>query len=283
MIKRILVPLDRSESCRTATRVAAALAAAADATLDGVAVFDLHAIEDSTASMGIGSSPFARSAREDMVEDERDEVLTGLRHFEEECRAAGVRSSGAVRAGDTTARLVEEIHGHDLTVMGGRTLPGEGFEHSEELIRHLLVHAARPMLVAGRAPATPLGPALLGWDGSLAAAQALQSFALLFPPALVGRVTVATLHGKAAAEGAVLAARNQAEIAVGYLRAHGFEAELRVEAGEARDRLPALARSLGVRLVILGAYSHTRLQELVFGSVTRRLVDDGEFHLFLDR
>lgn len=71
------------------------------------------------------------------------------------------------------------------------------------------------------------------------------------------------------------AARRHVDDVVRYLAQHRIRAERRVELqahGSGADQIVALAEDAGADLLVTGAYGHSRLNEWVFGGVTRDLL-----------
>lgn len=64
--------------------------------------------------------------------------------------------------------------------------------------------------------------------------------------------------------------------ALRYLARHGVKAELtELEQGSSvEETLAAEVARLGAGLLVMGAYSHSRLREFLFGGVTRFFLDD---------
>ena len=71
------------------------------------------------------------------------------------------------------------------------------------------------------------------------------------------------------------AARTHVDDVVHYLARHSISAERRVElsvGGSGADQIIGLAEDLGADLLVTGAYGHSRLNEWVFGGMTRDLL-----------
>ena len=71
------------------------------------------------------------------------------------------------------------------------------------------------------------------------------------------------------------AARHHVDDVVRYLARHRIKAERRVEIqaqGSGADQIIALAEDEGADLLVTGAYGHSRLNEWVFGGMTRDLL-----------
>ena len=147
-----------------------------------------------------------------------------------------------------------------------------------------------PMLAGDLALATPVpvlalpgaaktmdfdAPALIAWNGSTQAAQALRA-ALPLPGG--GRRVVLVAVG-AEEEGAF-----SGTDALRYLSRHGIGAGLDVmDRGTApiAERLEQEARSLDAGLIVLGAFGHGRLRETLFGGTTRDMLKNSQFPLLL--
>lgn len=113
----------------------------------------------------------------------------------------------------------------------------------------------------------PVGTACIAWDGSDEAAFALRCAARL----LAGCRNVHVLT--------VLTEKPEgfpATDALRYLSRHGIEAELHeLDRGSSiEETLAAAANRLDADLLVLGAYSHSRVREFLFGGVTRYFLED---------
>jgi len=113
----------------------------------------------------------------------------------------------------------------------------------------------------------PLGTVCIAWDGGSEAARAMKAAAPLLTEASDVRVlTVATdkANGFPPTE------------ALRYLARHGIKAELTelARANSVEETLMNEVTRVGAQLVVMGAYSHSRLREFLFGGVTRFFLDE---------
>jgi len=130
----------------------------------------------------------------------------------------------------------------------------------------LAIEADCPVLALGDAPlAFPIDTACIAWDGGLQCARALRSAA----PLLTSCREVRVLMVSDGASGDF-----PATDPLRYLAGHGIKAELTQLAKEksVEAALAAEVARLGASLLVMGAYSHTRLREFVFGGVTRHFL-----------
>jgi nucleotide-binding universal stress UspA family protein len=113
----------------------------------------------------------------------------------------------------------------------------------------------------------PLERVVIAWDGGVEAAQALRGAV----PLLAGaEVTVVTVEDAPTPF--------PATDALAYLSRHGVRAELQVvrRAGAVEDTLAREMALLRPQLLVMGAFGHSRLREMLFGGVTRHFLDRGD-------
>jgi nucleotide-binding universal stress UspA family protein len=131
----------------------------------------------------------------------------------------------------------------------------------------LAIEASCPVLALGSAAlAVPVSTAVIAWDGGLQGARALRGAApLLAGCSAVHVVTVSDGEGN----------EFPATDPLRYLARHGITAELHevAKSGSVEATIAAEVARLGASLLVMGAYSHTRLREFVFGGVTRHFLN----------
>ncbi len=152
--------------------------------------------------------------------------------------------------------------------------------HSEEedrdqsLLEQLLMASGTPMLVAPSS-GDPVSQALIAWNGSLESSRAVRSAIPLLKH--VQSVSVLTL-------GRLAVNAPGPDVVCRYLQTHGIESEyesLQKFDGSAERAMEDYAKSEGCNLIVMGAYSHSRLREMVLGGMTRHMLRDVHFSLFL--
>jgi len=111
----------------------------------------------------------------------------------------------------------------------------------------------------------PLERACVAWDGSAEAAYALRCAVPLLAGA--GEVIVLTVED--------LPAEFPPTDALAYLSRHGIGAELQVvqRIGSIEDTLSRELDLNRAQLLVMGAFSHSRLREFLFGGVTRHFLE----------
>lgn len=138
--------------------------------------------------------------------------------------------------------------------------------------------------VAGSAPVLALpsgaaqqfdGNALIAWNDSAEAASAVRAALPLLRRA--GTVQLLTVAGKSGR-------RCDVDAILRYLSRHDIHAERvdrEVDLLTTEQVIEQTASELGTGWIVMGAYGHSRMRELLFGGVTRYMIDNARFPLFL--
>ena len=146
---------------------------------------------------------------------------------------------------------------------------------SDDIYRTLDIGAAilgagRPFLVVPAAvKSLTADHVVVGWKDTREARRAVQDALPFLHEAK--RVTIMEICGKDEMD----TARNHVDDVVLYLARHRIKAECRVEIqahGSGADQIIALAEDEGADLLVTGAYGHSRLNEWIFGGMTRDLL-----------
>lgn len=144
-----------------------------------------------------------------------------------------------------------------------------------------LFHSPTPILInrTQKPVASTFGTVLIAWDSSDAASRAVRE-ALDFLKA-AAKVSITLVDPLAAPS--VNGEEPGADIAR-FLARHGVNVEVdRIASGGRRIDETLLQHALDVNadLVVMGAYKHSRLQERLFGGVTRSMIETADVPLFL--
>jgi nucleotide-binding universal stress UspA family protein len=275
--KTIGVHVDRSVHAPARIRVAASLALREQAHLIGIAFTGAAPLIVPAGGFDQGMPPMRISFEELRLEAER-----ALDLFEEEAGALGVNL--------LERRLVEEEAGYgmslqarycDLVVLG--QLSGS---HMPPLLRtnfteYVLLHCARPVLVvpADAPPPATLGQRILvAWNGSHSATRALSSALSLLERAEQVEVVVFNPEQGGDAHGE----DPGADIGL-YLARHRIAVQVSVAQAESEtgSALMAYAERNNADLVVMGAYGHSRMREILLASVTGKALRTASLPLWM--
>jgi nucleotide-binding universal stress UspA family protein len=149
---------------------------------------------------------------------------------------------------------------------------------SSDALHAVLFDSGRPVLICPRAAPASIGTRVcLGWNGTAESASAV--FAAL--PWLERAQAVRILS----AEGYQRRGPAAPELAA-YLALHGVHADIVMFQplnGVVGAGLLAAARDFGCDLLAMGAYSHSRLRQLILGGVTRHVLEYSALPVMMNR
>lgn len=171
-------------------------------------------------------------------------------------------------------RLTSHARHSDLVVMG-RARQTQGL--SPDTLEHLILNCGRPVLVAAtKAPQTFTGTVMVCWKDSGNAARAVAAATPILSNAKRVVFTSVAKRGEGGAEAVHDLARqfawNGISAAAQVIPANG--------SGVA-GALSAAAEDCGADLVVMGAYGHSRVRELIFGSCTETLIRNADRPILL--
>jgi nucleotide-binding universal stress UspA family protein len=196
----------------------------------------------------------------------------------------------ARRADDTAAAslswtwLPAAPSGHDFVGSYGRVFdvivlarPGEEWQSPAMVtLESALFESGRPVLIAPPSSPRSLGTnVLIAWNRSTEQARTT-AFAMPLLR-LAERITILTV------EGSTVAGPSGAEMARS-LRANGIAAEpITLAAGKisAGEVILAKAEELGCDLIIKGAYTQSRLRQMIFGGPTRQILANAKLPVLM--
>lgn len=192
------------------------------------------------------------------------ELLSSAR---ERAASAGVTQlDGRLRHGEFVATVQELEAGAQLLVLGehyraGQTQKVHFDHHLEEVIRA----TKRSVLVATKAQFVQPKQFALAFDGSSAAFRTIELISS--SPLLTGLTALVVMAGLAS----TLRTR-QLDEARQALQKAGFIVKTQLIAGEPNEVLPAFVNAQGADLLVMGAFGHSWLKQLIAGSTTSTLL-----------
>ena len=155
--------------------------------------------------------------------------------------------------------------------------PGEDddAELSAMLTTALMETGKMVMLTPGGETVDPIKSVAIGWNGSREAARAVA----LAMPILEAAETVIVLAGTSD-----YLSPDDVNAFTTSLQWHGVKAKAHMFTLNGQDpaeRLQTEARNRGAQLLVLGAYSHSRLREFVFGGVTDDIINAAKMPILM--
>ena len=268
-IKDLLVHLDGSPQARARLDFAVALAAR-----QGAHLVALYAVEAGLpfALTGEMAGPALAQLLEQMRGETEAEAAQLRAAFESASRREGIE--GEWREAMEAPPEAVALHARyaDLSILG-QPEPGTLNAGLTELVLEAaLFDSGRPVMMlpyAGRFDAR-LDRVLIGWNATKEATRAVNDALPLLRTARDVLVLAINPRNGVGGQGDVPAA----DIAL-HLARHGVTATAQhivaTEIGEA-DVLLNTAADVGAELLVMGAYGHSRLRQMVFGGVTRGIL-----------
>jgi len=268
-MKTILVPVEPHDAMRSTLATALALARRFDSYIECFAL--RFRVNEFIAVDMAGAIPL-----ETLREESLDEARRARGLFE-----AFMQETGVPRAERTTGTLSygwfndapegEGFVGNygrvfDVIVMGRSDANSIGLH--DKAIESGLFESGRPVLIAAPSPPRQIATnVLVAWNCSTEQARATALAMPLLRQA--ERVTVLHVEGGSAVPGP------SAEQMIRCLQRNGIAAvpmTVGLEGRSTGDAILAAAQSLGCDLLIKGAYTQSRLRQLIFGGTTRHIL-----------
>ncbi|MBE0497991.1 MAG: universal stress protein [Campylobacterales bacterium] len=198
---------------------------------------------------------------------------TSLQHAKEQAEVAGVKATASQRHGmlyENLAELEKEIR---VLVLGrsGESLKSPVGGQVEEVIR--LLH--KPILLVGKAFSAPKS-IMLAYDGTPSSNKALEMVATsrLFQTL---DCHVVNVNDSSAVSQKLL------DKAKELLEKSAIAASYTSLQGEAVSRLSSYLNENNIDIMVMGAFSHNRLRDALFGSFTAKLISGTDKPLLLLR
>ncbi len=280
-IRKILVPVNGSEAAGTALKTALIVGRAQGAHVEALHV-KLSAA-DAVPLIGEGmSGAFAEELME-LTKREADLRALAARQTFDQCRdELDVPRAEVPMHGEVTTAFIETVgREDDETAHRGRLAdlivvarPSAGSDVTADLtLNAALYESGRPVLVAPAELRPVIGRRIaVAWNDSAEAARALAGALPLLTAA--DQVWVVTADGGGEGE-------TSCRAAVAYLGYHGIAAETRVVLGARAVGDALLDGCAEADLVVMGAYTHSRLRELILGGTTRYMLEESTLPLLM--
>jgi len=277
-MKTILVPTEDNSTMRSALETALLVARRCDSYIEGFAlrwsVADFAAF-DPTGGVPLEIDELAATR----VEKQARQI------FESFMQGHNVPRSTVKTEALSFGWLDDAPQGDDFVGSYGRVFdvivlsrpgPNETFVHNRAIYSGLF-ESGRPILLAPPAPPPQIATnVLIAWNRSTEQARAI---ALAMPLLQKAKhVTVLTVIGGTEVPGP------SAEQLIHYLQRNGFAAEpMKVELGgqNTGQAILAAAQSLDSDLLIKGAYTQSRLRQMIFGGATRHVLENADMPVLL--
>ena len=266
-IKDVFLPLFGEPRAPTLAAIEKCVAVAADL---GARITGLALEEDAFVRPKVVLPDDPESAELDHV-GKAGELQQLLNAFTNAASRVGIRAqsrSGRVPPDQIASTLAEHARFSDLALIPVK--PHDS--RTENIVETFLFQSGRPLLLCPEEPAATLRPefenVMIAWDHSACAARAVgDALPILQAATVVHVVTVADDQDEAIAQ--------SGDSLVHHLREHGIYASFATVKGDGSSTgkvLGSWAQSHAVDAIVMGAYHHSRLNETVWGGVTKTVI-----------
>jgi nucleotide-binding universal stress UspA family protein len=266
-IKDVFLPLVGQPRGPALAAIATCVAVAADlgARITALALEEDVFVRPKVIIPGDLDPPEASGSRE------LSDVQQFLNAFTNAASRANIRAqsrSGKVPADQMASILAEHARFSDLTLVPVRPHDSQ----TERIIETLLFESGRPLLLCPEQHVDELRPefenVMIAWDHSARAARAVgDALPILQAASSVRVVTVADDKADAVVQSGTAL--------VDHLREHGVYASFETTKGGGSSIgkvLGSWANSHAMDAIVMGAYHHSRLNEIVWGGVTKTVI-----------
>jgi len=271
MIKQILVPTDGSENSLTAADYAINIARLFKASIRGLFVKDVKVltgplIHDIGTSIGgmVPYGTFNQTVRE-MMESQADAALNLV---EGKCSQAGVTFSREIREGVVSHEIVKSTDDCDLISMGKMGAHAEWRDvFLGTNVEFVVRQTHKPVLITP-SEFKPFTKMLIAYDGSSFADKALRSGAEIAQAMKLPITVVCVADKKEEASEVLSKAKTFLE---------SYKLTINTVAKEGIDHAKGILELCNDEdekfdILVMGAYGHSRLQEMILGSTTVRVM-----------
>jgi len=274
--KNILIHLDHSSGCANRLEIAFGLARKFDAQVTGLFVVPNYIVPSYVEAQ------ISVDLITDVTEKAMAKASETLAGYQKQAEDAGVDMQGHVIEGQLIPILREHSKYADLLVLG-QDHPDDPDNASYGLADALLFEGGCACLMVPHSGklATPGERVLLTWNATRESARALREAM----PLLSSAETVVVLSSEPNDGDDDLARGHpHARELERFLRSHGIES---VSSGisdpdlNTTDAIIGQAVEMNADLIVMGAYGHARLREIILGGVTRDLLKQSQLPLLL--
>ena len=212
-----------------------------------------------------------------------DESEAALRsRIEERLRAEDVSWNYEQTTGSAESQIISRAALADIVVVGRSPHRSDFAGPAIGVLGELICKSRTPLFIPSDngIQCDPNGAALIAWDGSYEAANAVRSAVGLLK--LASNVKVLTIQEK----DEVFPGTRLLE----YLSRYGIHAELSVKTAGPNSRNPEFVAAALIKeallsraYLVMGGYNHSRVREYVFGGVTRNMLSGAPVPLLIAR
>jgi nucleotide-binding universal stress UspA family protein len=274
MIRSVLFPIADAPLSLSAREHVFWLANLRPSRIHALAAIDIKAFELPVMGTPDGFMPSVVTPplqeSQNLLDELTDSAKKQLDQFAGDCVARGIHCSTEVRTGIPGEIIAREAVAHGLVVMSrtGYSRAPAVEEKVEPLVSHVIRGSIRPVLVSGRefARGSKIEHILVAFDGSTHAARALGVAVELGTGTEIQCILITVADSEESGQEILAPAE-------AFLRHHDVIPKKRVVIGSKPSEIICdLVSEEGADILIMGAYGHSPIREVIFGSTTERVL-----------
>lgn len=209
-------------------------------------------------------------------EQESAAALAVQEHFQQRCAEAGVKGHLVIGVGEVAPGICSRSRWVDLIVTNlSYPPPPQPIARLDSGFRDLILRCPRPILAVPQS-VTPLGHALLAYDGSPKAQEALFVATYLAGSWKIPLVVLSVLDSNKVSDQTLQNARD-------YLEAHGIRANYRMELAPVAEAVLRVAKEENCDLLLMGGYGYNPVLEVVLGSAVDQVLRESRKPMLICR
>lgn len=221
----------------------------------------------------VGVDPMLGFAGATILEDIRQDKAKNRRRIEQRLQTEDVPWNWIDGTGNIAHLLNTQSALADIIVLNTALARGD-LPNMRATVSQVVMNSGKPILAVPQNVRSfdANGQVIIAWNGSTEAADTMRSVT-----PLLAKARAVTLVRFGEDEGLSI------EEAAAYLSRHGIKVDVAIRRGkcDVADALIALCKEHQPNCCVMGAYSHGRIREGLFGGVTRRMLTDSPVPLLL--
>jgi len=278
MIKSILIPTDGSPNSIVAVDYGLYISTLFDADITGLNVIDIRALEGpflSDISGSLGFSPYQNYLMKfQKILEERSDII--LEEFKKYCLKKDLLPKTKKQTGIISTIIAEESKRVDLVIIAQR---GEHEKWSTGLLgsttEYVVRKSPRPVLV------TPnrfrqLERILIAYDGGIESNKALKTACEIFSGRKCFLYVVIVTHDEEKKKELLCEVKE-------FIHPYHINIETALLDGEPGKAILSFAAASSIDLIVMGAFSHSRIHDLILGGTTAYIIRNADIPILLNR
>ena len=261
MIKDLLIHVDESESCSSRLHAGKLVANESDAHVTGMFTYQI------SASMGYGDFGIPSDVLTNLEKAHLERAAMARKHFDRTTETWQSKTSWECHEGDRASTISSVSAHHDLVLLSQFNENDEQ-DHNKGIAAQVAIDSGRPVMVVPHSfYGDHIGKRIfVAWNGKKESVRATHD-AMPFLQA-ADAVEIARINQSNGEDLPCIDIAN-------HLARHGVNIESSAAQTPSMfigEAILYMAQGFGADMIVMGAYGHTRLREIILGGATRHVL-----------